>query len=269
MSKHPAPLALLDAREAQGLAGLIFDLDDTVLDYGALTEHAYTTLFRLRESGLRLIACTGRPAGWASVLARQWPIDAAIAENGAVAFVRSGSRVQVLFPDDGRSSKERRAPLMRLALALIERFPSAALADDNDARMTDVTIDIGEHHKVSLDDARAMCEIARAEGVETLVSSVHLHLTLETTDKARGALRLLEAQFGETNADARLAYGFVGDSGNDAAAFAAFSTTVGVANVAAWLSRLAIAPRYVTQAPMGRGFAELGAHLVKLRAYPG
>lgn len=269
MTRHPLPLSALGMHEAEGLVGLIFDLDDTVLDHGALTEAAFATLFRLRESGLRLVACTGRPAGWAGVIARQWPIDGAIAENGAVAFVRTSSRVEVLFPGEGVGVSERRASLERLALALIERFPTAALADDNAARMTDVTIDVGEHRHVSADDVRTMCELARAEGIETLVSSVHLHLTCETTDKARGALRLLQERFGETNESGRASYAFVGDSGNDAAAFAAFSTTIGVANVASWLPRLPVAPRYVTQAAMGRGFAELGAHLVRLRAHPG
>jgi len=54
----------LSPAEARSLSGLIFDLDDTLLDHGALTEAAYSALFRMREAGLRLIACTGRPAGW-------------------------------------------------------------------------------------------------------------------------------------------------------------------------------------------------------------
>ena len=57
------PLARLTADEARRLRGVIFDLDDTLLDHGALGEAAYSALFRLRASGLRLIACTGRPAG--------------------------------------------------------------------------------------------------------------------------------------------------------------------------------------------------------------
>jgi hypothetical protein len=82
------PLSLLAPDAARALGGVIFDLDDTVLDHGALTEAAYGALFRLRETGLALIACTGRPAGWGEVIQRQWPIDATIVENGAVALVR-------------------------------------------------------------------------------------------------------------------------------------------------------------------------------------
>src|SRR5262249_59883715 len=90
-----------DRDEARRLTGVVFDLDDTLLDHGELAEAAYRALFRLREAGLRLVACTGRPAGWGEVLARQWPIDAVVVENGAVAFVvepKSGRRVTVGDP---------------------------------------------------------------------------------------------------------------------------------------------------------------------------
>ncbi|MFI5302573.1 MAG: hypothetical protein ACHREM_31165, partial [Polyangiales bacterium] len=59
---------------------------------------------------------------------------------------------------------------------------------------------------------------------------------------------------------------FVGDSGNDAACFAAFKHTFGVANVARWVPRLSVPPRFVTSAEKGAGFAELAATLCRLRA---
>lgn len=265
MSLLPRAIAELGRDEARALRGLVFDLDDTLLDHGALGEAAYSALFRLREAGLLLVACTGRPAGWASVIVRQWPIDAAIAENGAVAFVAEGRRVLTVFPSDMAEARARRSELERLASELVERFPDAALADDNDARLSDVAIDIGEQRRVSASDVAAMREEAGLRSVVTLASSVHLHLSFEDTNKAEGTFRLLEARLGETRERARTAYGFVGDSGNDAAAFEAFATTIGVSNVEAWLPRLPVPPRYVTQAAMGRGFAELATHIVKLR----
>ncbi|MDH3728008.1 MAG: hypothetical protein OER77_10795, partial [Myxococcales bacterium] len=54
---------------------------------------------------------------------------------------------------------------------------------------------------------------------------------------------------------------FVGDSGNDSAAFARFPVSVGVANVRDHLHRLPTPPRYITDSDRGRGFAELAAHL--------
>ena len=60
-------------------------------------------------------------------------------------------------------------------------------------------------------------------------------------------------------------YAFVGDSGNDAACFAAFRTTFGVANVRASLGRLSVTPRYVASRAMGEGFAEIAAAILAHR----
>jgi HAD superfamily hydrolase (TIGR01484 family) len=274
------PLSDLPAEAAQRLSGVIFDLDDTLLDHGALTEAAYASLFTLRRAGLRLIACTGRPAGWGEVIARLWPLDAAVAENGAIAFVREESapaaRISVVSAPDGttgaRQSREeqraRRSTLLGLALELVSRFPDAALADDNDLRVTDVTIDIGEHRCVRAEDVRAMRAIAAGRGVRTLQSSVHLHLTTEAADKASGSIHVLCERFGEDATRARATYAFVGDSGNDAAPFAAFAVTFGVANVRPHLGKLSIPPRYISAEPMGRGFAAIAARLTALRGTP-
>lgn len=264
------PLSDLPPETARSLRGVIFDLDDTLLDHGALTEAAYTSLFILARSGLRLIACTGRPAGFGQVITRQWPIDAAITENGAISFVREGSapddRVIKLGDEAAASLAARRGRLLALAEELVDRYPDAALADDNNLRLTDVTIDVGEHRRVSPEDARSMRAIAAERGVRTLQSSVHLHLTFETADKATGTIGLLSRRFKEDATAARARYAFIGDSGNDAAAFAAFLVTFGVANVRAHLAKLPIPPRYVTVEPMGRGFLSIARALSAERA---
>ena len=264
------PFDALSVEEARGLHGLVFDLDDTVLDHGALTEAAYASLFRLREAGLRLVACTGRPAGWSEVLLRQWPIDAAVAENGSVALVKENhegraARIVTLFPTNASEVRDKRDELLGLARHLVARFPAADLADDNASRWTDVTIDIGEHRKVGAETISAMRAEAAARNVQTFVSSVHMHLSFSTADKASGTLRMLEAQFGESLEMACRVNAFVGDSGNDASAFSAFRTTFGVANVRKHLSALPDPPRFVMGQAMGRGFSELARGLVVRR----
>jgi HAD superfamily hydrolase (TIGR01484 family) len=265
-------LSALDAAEVTRLAGVVFDLDDTLLDHGELFEPAFRALFRLREVGLRLVACTGRPAGWGEVLARQWPIDAVVVENGAIAFLvepataTTTRRVTIVDPLAPIARRARRAILLQLAEEIIARFPEAGMADDNDARRTDVTLDIGEHRRVGPDTIRAISVLARTRGVRTLVSSIHLHLTLETDDKASGTIRLLVEHFGEDATGARLRHAFVGDSANDAAAFAAFNLTFGVQNVQDHLRGLTVPPRYVAPAPRGRGFAAIAARLCAIRS---
>src|SRR5471030_636438 len=94
------PIAKLPELAPLWLRGLLFDLDDTLLDHSQLSEAAYSALFRLREAGFESYAVTGRPAGWAAVIARQWPIDGAVAENGALAFVADARGLHTLDPVD-------------------------------------------------------------------------------------------------------------------------------------------------------------------------
>ncbi len=270
------PLSSLTS--ARAIEGVLFDLDDTLLDRGALSAQAYGALFAMRAAGLRLVACTGRPAGWARLVAEWWPIDAAIAENGAFAWVSwraTKSTIEGLVAPP-RATPPRacarpgagsaRTSLLDLARELVASHPETALADDNDARRTDVTIDVGEVRAASEATVRSLVQAARSGGARTFASSVHVHLTHEPDDKATGSLRLLQELFGLDPTAARHRWAFVGDSGNDAAAFAAFDTTFGVANVRAHAGSLSLPPRYVTDRPRGDGFAELARHVVALRS---
>jgi HAD superfamily hydrolase (TIGR01484 family) len=258
------PLSELSPAEARAIDHFVFDLDDTLLDEGTLSERAYAALFRLREAGIRLVACTGRPAGWAEIVARQWPIEQAIAENGAVAWHRNGSgRVVLWDPAPPAERLLRRQRLEALREDILQALPDMTLADDNAGRVTDITFDIGEHRRVEppiVDAARAL---ASAAGVETFTSSVHFHITLDKTDKAAGFLASAAALPGEVRSFVRA--GFAGDSSNDAAAFAAFGVSFGVANVARHLHALPTPPMFVSKSEMGAGFAEIAEAIVAKR----
>lgn len=261
------PLAELSDERARALRGLVFDLDDTFLVGGALERGAFDALFRMRDAGLALLACTGRPALWAELALRQWPLDAAIAENGALFYARDGERVvrvDRVAPTDRRA---RRAGLVAIAERLVADTPGLSFADDNDARVTDVTLDVGEHARVERPIVRDLERRARASGARTFTSSVHLHLTFDADDKASGAMRAIARTTGVEATAARSAFAYVGDSGNDAAAFAAFDCTVGVSNVRPWLSRISVPPRWVCEGARARGFCELADRLVRARIH--
>jgi hypothetical protein len=256
------PIAELSEEDARRLRALLFDLDDTLLDGTTLTEAAYSSLFRLRESGLALVAVTGRPSGWGEVIARQWPIDGAVTENGAVACHLQGGKLE-LSDFAGPRRAERRARLDVIVRAVFERFPDLRASDDVSARRSDFTFDIGEHERVPravVDEARAF---VRGLGARTTTSSVHLHVTLDGLDKAAGAVRFLGARFGWDFTESTSVSAFIGDSENDAACFGAFRTTFAVHNFRA---RLTVPPRFVTRGERGTGFAEAASVLVARRA---
>jgi HAD superfamily hydrolase (TIGR01484 family) len=256
------PISALTQAEAGKLRGVAFDLDDTLLDHGKLAEATYSALFRLSEAGLSLYGVTGRPAGWADVLARVFPVRAIVAENGALVCTRRGQRVVLV---DSVAADERIVRDLRLAELLArfaQKFPDIEPADDVSARISDRTFDIGEFRQVAPERVAEASAYLQSEGARVFVSSVHLHATFDYADKASGAVRVLAADSGLDATAVRHAYAYLGDSENDAACFAAFAVSIGVSNLR---GRPTLRPRYITSKPMGAGFVEAAQVILERR----
>jgi HAD superfamily hydrolase (TIGR01484 family) len=256
---------MLPPEDARGLVGLLFDLDDTVLSHGVLTREAYEAIWSLHDAGLRLVAVTGRPSGWGEVIARQWPIDGAVTENGAVHVVREGKGVALQFDGEANEVAERRARLDRLVDTVAKAMPHVKLADDVHARRSDVAWDIGERERLDPSAVEELAALVVAGGARTTRSSVHLHASFERDDKASGAIRFVRNRFGDDAGAALHRWAFVGDSGNDAACFAAFKTTFGVENVRAYARTISVPPRWIAPSKRGAGFAEIAKAIVSSR----
>lgn len=256
------PLSALGPEEARALRGLLFDLDDTVLSHGKLGEAAYGMVHRLAASGLELFALTGRPLSFADFIARTWPVRGAIGENGAVGVLAGAGRVQLVdtLPEEERD--RRRTRLGALVEEVRRAVPALVPSDDCVYRWSDFTFDIGEHERADEADIRLATELGHRARARVTRSSVHLHLSFDRHDKASGALAFLGKSLGEDATRARRTFAFVGDSDNDAPAFAAFRTSVGVANLRTTAS---LFPRFLTRAPSAEGFVEFGERLLELR----
>ena len=259
------PLSELAQEEARRIDGVLFDLDDTLLSHGLLTRAAFGALWDLHDAKLRLVAVTGRPSGWGEVIARQWPIDGVVTENGAVHVVREGAGVRLLQSCNERERRTRRIRLAQIIEEVAKVVPEARLADDVGARVSDVTWDIGERVKMPTDRADLIDGAARRFGARTTRSSVHLHASFDEDDKASGAFRFVCERFGVSAGAVLARYAFVGDSGNDSACFSAFRATFGVANVRKYVARIAVPPRFVAAKEMGEGFAEIARTLLAAR----
>ncbi len=257
-------LAALDSGAMNGLRGILFDLDDTFLDAGVLTEVAYRALWRASRAGLRLIVVTGRPAGFGEVMARQWPVEAVVTENGAVAFFRRGGTIGRWQKADEATRRARRIRIAEAFEDLRRRFGEVRMSDDSHARLSDLALDIGESQHIPSDVVARIEAAARELGMRTFVSSVHLHLTLDPFDKATGTIAFLHDHFGDDPTWARHHYAYIGDSANDGACFFAFGMSFGVANIKPSLPRLSVPPRYVASLPRGAGFAEIIDRLLVL-----
>lgn len=261
----PMPLDALPDDACRAAVGLAFDVDDTVTRHGRLEEEAFAALWRLARAGLRLVATTGRPLAWARVAAGMWPVDLIVAENGG-AWVRSvpgAPRVEDFFdPEPARQAQ--RAVLHEVFERLRREILDLRISEDGPERLVDLTLDAPGRLLTAAEVARIGREVAAAGG-RCLVSSVQVHITLCDADKASGLRRAAADCLGLDLDAERSRWVFVGDSPNDAAAFAYFPLSVGVANVADFLPAIPTPPRYVTRADRGRGFAELADRLLAAR----
>jgi hypothetical protein len=254
------PLAQLDPR---GVQAVLLDIDETLTTAGRLTAEAYSALERLQRAGLRVVPVTGRPAGWCDHIARMWPVDAVVGENGAFYFFHDGGRLQKRFQDTPAARAEKRARLETIAARILAAVPGCALASDQPYRETDLAVDYCEDvPALPLEAAERIAALMRETGLSAKVSSIHVNGWFGEYDKLATAKRLLAERFALDAERANRAVVFAGDSPNDAPMFGFFENSVGVANVRRFEQQLAAKPKYVTAAASGAGFAELAAHLL-------
>lgn len=254
------PLAELDAR---GVRAVLVDIDDTLTTEGRLTADAYGALERLQGAGVRVVPVTGRPAGWCDHIARMWPVDGVVGENGAFYFCYSGKRVHKRFHDDAQTRAAKRARLDAIAARILAAVPGSALASDQAYRETDLAIDYCEDvARLPPGEVERIVALMQARGLTARVSSIHVNGWFGTYDKLGMTKRLMREEFGIDLDAARERYVFAGDSPNDAPMFAHFPHAIGVANIAEFTGRLSHEPRYVTRGRGGAGFRELADFLL-------
>ena len=266
------PTSLKELRElpieaAAAIRGLVFDIDDTVTREGVLEAVAFKAMHRAAEAGIVLIAVSGRPIGWADVVARTWPVRMALGENGAGWVWRSGRGISEGYFSNETERAEQQQTLQKIRQDIRRKMPDILEANDQRARRCDAAFDVGETVQLPKDEVEALVSLIESHGVKSAVSSVHAHAIPGSWNKAVGVERALSEVLGIQLADELDRWAFVGDSSNDAAAFEFFSYSVGVANVSDHLHLLPSPPKYITERDRGRGFAELVDYLLKSRSF--
>src|SRR3954462_10969401 len=140
------PIAKWSAPARGAIRFVLLDIDDTLTTEGHLTAAAYAALEDLSRHGLRVIPVTGRPAGWCDLIARFWPVDAVIGENGAFYF-RYDHQARIMTRRFWLSDEEREAAgrrLARLGDEIVAALPRTRIAADQPFRVADLAIDFAE-----------------------------------------------------------------------------------------------------------------------------
>ncbi|NIX76201.1 HAD family hydrolase [Microvirga terricola] len=262
------PLSQFSRAEARAIRAVLTDIDDTVTTEGTLTASAYAALEQLHRAGLLVIPVTGRPAGWCDHIARMWPVDAVVGENGAFYF-RYDRQQKKMHQHFWASREERirnRARLDLIEKEVLGTVPGTALASDQDYRVADLAIDFCEDvPALPESEVDRIVAVFERAGAQAKVSSIHVNGWFGDYNKLSMAKTLLADVFGIDWETAKKSVVFAGDSPNDEPMFAAFPLSVGVANVHAFAHRLTNKPAYITDGHSGEGFAELARMVLDAR----
>lgn len=258
------PLAEWQSRD---IVGVFTDIDDTLTTEGAIASDALQALADLKAAGLHVVPITGRPVAWSEPFAQTWPVDAIVAENGALALVHENGRpLRKLYQQDAATRATNFARMQQVLARIEHEIPGAQRARDSAGRETDIAIDHSEFTQLSPPAIEAVVRLMQAEGMTATVSSIHINAWYGEHDKRAGA-RWIVRELWRRDLDAELdRWVYVGDSGNDQVMFEHFTHSVGVANIRRFADQLSHLPRYVTPAERGAGFAELARHVLRSRA---
>ncbi len=254
--------------ECAGIRGVLFDIDDTFTLSGKLIPEAFSALWELHKHGLILAPITGRPAGWCDHIARMWPIDGVIGENGAFYYYYDHAKHKLCqrYIFTAEEVAHKRKELESIKNEILRKVPGAGVASDQPFRIFDLAIDFREDvSPLSEAEIEEICGIFKQHGAEYKVSSIHVNGWFGGYNKLSTTRLFLEERLSIPWEEAVNTFIFVGDSPNDEPMFEAMNLTVGVANIRRFSSKMKHLPRYVTNKSGGLGFAEMAGKILESR----
>ena len=266
--KKLMPLESLTPDKIRGVKGIFFDIDDTFSLDGKIPACSFKALWDLQQAGFRTIPVTGRPAGWCDHIARMWPVDAVIGENGSMYFWmdRAKGKLERYFSDPGPRRREKRRRLKTLGEKILSTVKGTALASDQAYRETDLAVDFCEDVPPLGDEAIAeIIRLFHEAGATCKASSIHVNGWFGDYDKLKMTRKFVQQQLHVSLTEERDHFVYCGDSPNDEPMFQFFPLSVGVSNVMNFTDRMTHLPAYVTSEPGGKGFAQLANRLLQYR----
>ena len=247
----------------QNIKYVFTDIDDTLTNDGKLISESYEAMWKLSQSGIKIIPITGRPAGWCELIARMWPVEAVVGENGGFYFTYKNSEMIRKFQIPVAQRIENQKKLKSIETEVLTSVPGTAVASDQFCRMMDLAIDFCEDvPALQSEDVDKIVDIFKKHGAQAKVSSIHVNGWFGDYDKL-SMCKIYVADY--LNLDLEKdneQFCFVGDSPNDEPMFEFFQNSVGVKNVEKFLSKMFHPPKYITTHEGGYGFKQVADHLL-------
>lgn len=200
------------------------------------------------------------------MIARMWPVDAVVGENGAFYFYYKNKKMNRFFFKTQEERKSDQDKLKSIEQEILTRIPEAAISSDQFCRISDLAIDFCED-VFPLDEVKInqIVEIFQKFGATAKISSIHVNGWFGDFTKLSASSHLLRSVFQLSDSDILKYCAFVGDSLNDEPMFEFFENSFGVANIIKCYDKLIFKPKYITKKEAGFGFAELTHHLISLK----
>jgi HAD superfamily hydrolase (TIGR01484 family) len=247
-------LTLADRSTFATVRFVLTDMDETLTYRGRLSARTYEALERLQRAGVKVIPVTAAPAGWCDQMARMWPVDGVIGENGGLFLQRDGGHgVKRHFWHADAKRQAIADQLAAIGRHVQQVVPSAVFADDQPFRLTSLAF--------AQPDADAQRDVIAAAlrdaGLAVTVNNLWIVGWIGSYDKLAMSRRVMADAYGidiDTDRDAIL---YCGDSINDAPMFGFFRHTVGVSTVRHYLPDIPVPPNWITKGPGGDGFVEV------------
>ncbi|WP_048439593.1 HAD-IIB family hydrolase [Caenimonas sp. SL110] len=255
------------------ITGVFTDIDDTLTTEGVVTGDALQALADLHAAGIRVVPITGRPVGWSEPFALQWPVDAIVAENGAVALRPHPSplpegegaamRLEKIYQQDVELRTKNYARMQEVAQRIVAEVPGATISRDSAGRETDIAIDHSEYTHLPPHGIAQVVKLMELHGMNATVSSIHINGWYGDHNKLAGARWIVRELYGRELDDEIDNWVYVGDSTNDVLMFEHFPHSVGVANIRRFEAQLSHPPKYITPSERGAGFAEVARAILE------
>lgn len=261
------PIDTLPQERLSGVVGVFMDIDETLSTRGKIAPRAFEALWRLHDAGVKTVPVTGRPAGWCDHIARFWPVDAVVGENGGFYFWHDGSRLRQWFQYDAEQRREFRKRLGAVRERILAEVPGCAVASDQLYREYDLAVDFCEDvPALPREDVVRIRRIFEEEGAHAKISSIHVNGWFGDFDKLSTSRRCAQDLFGLDLDRHREAFAFCGDSPNDEPMFAFFPLAFAVANFRPFADLVDHRPAFIASRESGDGFVEIVDRILAARS---
>ncbi|HIV98987.1 MAG TPA: hypothetical protein IAB12_04315 [Candidatus Ornithospirochaeta avicola] len=240
--------------EKESASFVISDFDDTVTTDGLIYPDALESLYKLRDIGKKTIIVTGGSAGWADSYMRLFPVDAVVAESGALLLVREKGEIKYYVSPlirDRAEYEKKKNDLMK------ETEKEYAFSSDQYCRIFDVAY---ERKSMDRDAEERLMKRLEKMDAKILVSSIHVNVLFSPLNKAKGLesfFPLLKRKLSVDMDFPRFTSSSIalGDSRNDEELFSLIPLSVGNMRVKENEKAFSSLPKYYVKEYGSRAFA--------------